>query len=74
MFFCLGADLERLQTKIGKGADIHVIDPWMPAYLFVTSYEFAAILSRKLFAGLLIDICTDCQLVPDVPVRLRVFV
>jgi hypothetical protein len=68
-----GADLEWLQPKIRKGADVHEIHIGMAAYLFVSLYKSGTVLVRELLAGLLEYVRANREFISDVPISLGVF-
>ena len=72
VLFRLGADLQRLQPKIGERADIHVIHARMPAHLLEARHKLAAIFIGKRAPALSIDIGANNQFIADIGVSLRV--
>ena len=52
----LRANLQRLHAKIGKRADIHVVDPRVPANCLIRFHELRAVLPREAPPGLRVDV------------------
>ena len=72
MLFCFGADFNRLQPEIGKGADIDVVDLRVTADFFVRLDELGAGRISKFLTARFVNVSADGYFISDVFVGLRV--